>query len=122
MFVHETTFALFCYIVFKQPSKITYEVNDPHRGWRKPDAYVASSSVIVINKQHWDEINEWQKRELIYHELGHVILNLGHNDKTSIMNPFAGKKMYHVKPDGSNWNALVHEMKKRYQSHHEKTQ
>lgn len=35
---------------------------------------------ININKIYWDSINELQREQLIYHELGHCVLDLGHVD------------------------------------------
>ena len=41
---------------------------------------------INIKLSYWDTINDKQKEQLIYHELGHCTLNLGHNGESVIMN------------------------------------
>ena len=35
---------------------------------------------IQINSLHWEFFTEEQKEQLIYHELGHCVFNLGHDD------------------------------------------
>jgi len=87
-------------------------VGDP-KGTRRAHGYCVSNHKIVLNIQHWSGINDWEKKELIYHELGHCFLGLGHNSDISIMNPFPKTTYYHVKKDGSNWHNLVIELKNR---------
>lgn len=36
---------------------------------------------IQINSTHWKNYSLEQKEQLVYHELGHCVLNRGHNDK-----------------------------------------
>lgn len=50
---------------------------------------------IVIRKDTWDKMNEDEREELLYHELGHCVLHRNHNKEvtpeglpTSIMNPY----------------------------------
>jgi len=35
---------------------------------------------IQINSMHWSNFSEEQKEQLIFHELGHCVFNLGHDD------------------------------------------
>lgn len=86
-------------------------VNDP-KGARKAQGLQYGDS-ILLNKSHWSLINKWEKKELVYHELGHLFLKLDHNSDISIMNPFPKTRHYHVKEDGSNWKSLVSELKNR---------
>lgn len=58
--------------------------------WRGKNNY----SQININIDHWESMFEGQRRWLIFHELGHCDLRLGHNDEiteygdpVSIMHP-----------------------------------
>lgn len=68
---------------------------------------------IAINKQHWDTINNFQKRELLFHEYAHCLLGMGHVDRDmEIMNP-QSPNVYWVKPDGSNWNLLIMNLKQQ---------
>ena len=39
---------------------------------------------IKIDRDYWNSINSNAKEQLIYHELGHCILDLGHNDDYSV--------------------------------------
>lgn len=44
---------------------------------------------IQIDREHWPKLNSIHKEILMYHELGHCILNRGHIDEvSSIMNTF----------------------------------
>lgn len=43
--------------------------------------------IIILNKLEWETMNYWQKKQLIYHELGHCVLNLKHS-KDGLMQPF----------------------------------
>lgn len=46
---------------------------------------------IVINIDYWNTAEDYLKRKLIYHELGHCILNKGHIDNSAeIMYPYIG--------------------------------
>jgi hypothetical protein len=40
---------------------------------------------IVIDKQFWDIESETQREELMFHELGHCAMNLGHDEEISYM-------------------------------------
>ena len=42
---------------------------------------------IVLNKRFWSKLNSTYKRQLIYHELGHCILQLDHS-KDGLMQPY----------------------------------
>jgi len=67
---------------------------------------------IYINADWWSaDVNIWYKRKVIFHELGHCVLNLRHNNSYhSIMNI----KLDTVDTDGSNWDELVEELQDRY--------
>jgi len=93
-----------------QSSKTLPWVRDP-KGVRRAHGQCVDNR-ILLNKKHWYSINNWEKKELLYHELGHCYFGLGHNNKISIMNPFPKATYYHVKEDGSNWKSLVEELKK----------
>lgn len=95
---------------FKSAEEMPW-VNDP-KGIRRAQGYCSSRGV-ALNSKHWALINKWEQRELVYHELGHCLLDLGHNDDVSIMNPFPKAGHYHVKSDGSNWKSLVRELQNR---------
>lgn len=43
--------------------------------------------IIVINRTVWDSSCDAGKRALLFHELGHCVLNRGHVDKLSYMAP-----------------------------------
>lgn len=44
---------------------------------------------VIINKEHWKFYDEFDKQIVIYHELGHCILNRRHRDDIiSIMNTY----------------------------------
>ena len=78
-------------------------------------SYPLISKRVDLNSDHWETLNRWQQRELVYHELGHCLFGLDHVTGEAIMNPFA-KKRYHVKADGSNWRRLVAQMIRRVSS------
>ena len=86
-------------------------VYDP-KGVRRAQG-LCQDGQVLLNFDHWKMINQWERKELVYHELGHCMLHLGHNDDVSIMNPFPKTTHYHVKEDGSNWKSLVNDLKKR---------
>lgn len=45
---------------------------------------------ITIRRSYWMAVDTWGKRALLFHELGHCVLNLLHNDtKPGIMNTTA---------------------------------
>lgn len=61
---------------------------------------------ITIKKDYWDSVSEVQKEQLMYHELGHCALGLGHEDgllsnycPASIMYPFAFEYCYKNFPE-----------------------
>lgn len=43
--------------------------------------YSSGYREIQINPTHWKNYSLEQREQLIYHELGHCVLNRGHNDK-----------------------------------------
>jgi len=40
--------------------------------------YCVSSFGILLNETKWKDMGEYQKRELVFHELGHCVLGLEH--------------------------------------------
>lgn len=40
-----------------------------------------SAPVISVKKSYFDTISEWHKREIMFHELGHCILGLDHDER-----------------------------------------
>ena len=98
---------------FRPAAEIPHVIDDPIRGKRKADAYCEySTKHIIVNLDHWKTINKWQKKELIFHELGHCVCGLWHIQGEDIMNPFSPTG-YQVKSDGSNWRKMVTKMVKR---------
>ena len=66
---------------------------------------IHSTKTVLINKEFWNKISNINKKELIYHELGHCALNLRHSSGIMKM------KTFQTDEDDSNWNELVEEMK-----------
>lgn len=69
---------------------------------------------IVINHNHWKDIEPVHRRELIWHELGHCVYDLRHSDEVDIMRP----RVYSTKHDGSNWDYLVKRLALQIQEAH----
>lgn len=44
--------------------------------------------LIRISSFHWDRLTEFGKEELIYHELGHCVLNRDHTEDFTIVSPY----------------------------------
>lgn len=63
-----------------------------------------------FNKRHWKTLPFVHKRELVYHELGHCALNLGHVYSQDIMRP----RLYATELDGSNWKELIERMRRQH--------
>lgn len=101
-----------CDVVVKFVPADTLPLVDDPKGSRRAHGY-CPYKVMFINKEHWATINKWEKKELIYHELGHCILGLGHNTDISIMNSLPKDTFYHVKKNGSNWKSLLEDLKNR---------
>lgn len=40
---------------------------------------------VTINKKYWDEYSYYGKEQLLFHEFGHCLMNLGH-DRTTVKN------------------------------------
>lgn len=66
---------------------------------------------ITVRRTFWDNVNDSMKKELIFHELGHCILNRGHDSTfqqsggpTSIMFP----NVFEI--SDSDWPYYVHEL------------
>ena len=43
--------------------------------------------IIVISRTTWNELKECQRFNLVFHELGHCLLNRGHTNDLSFMRP-----------------------------------
>ena len=69
-------------------------------------------NIILLNKAHWYSLDFYNRKELVYHELGHCVLNMSHagKEEIDIMRPIK----YSANPNGSNWNYLVDKMKQKY--------
>lgn len=66
---------------------------------------------IIVNANHWVRLTKHEQKELVYHELGHCVLNLRHAKsalKPAIMRP----RLYSVSWNGDNWNKLLMEMRR----------
>lgn len=62
---------------------------------------------IYIDSNHWEDMNEYKRTALIYHELGHCILKRGHIDKrVSLMNSF----IISSETFSKHYNGLVKEL------------
>jgi hypothetical protein len=46
--------------------------------------YSRSTPRIVIKRQYWDNASYWDRRELAFHELGHCLLGLNHDDTVTL--------------------------------------
>lgn len=95
-----------------------FHVYDPVLNITRRAHGMAGGKNIHLNIDAWRELNEWQKRELVYHEMAHNVLNMNHplgflesdfKDTENIMYPFNG---WRAKPDGSNWRSLVRRLKR----------
>jgi len=72
-------------------------------------AWGYASNPIKLNDRFWRNATDVQKRELMYHELGHECLGLLHPFNAwdySIMNSIKNV----TRPDGKNWDELVSKM------------
>ena len=47
--------------------------------------YASGKSEIRIRRQYWNSASFWEKELLVYHELGHCILQRSHDDSTDDM-------------------------------------
>jgi len=63
-------------------SKIPINFGEPSkREWAgEYISYSDGTSEIIIRKSKWDTYSEYDKRELIFHELGHAVLKREHDD------------------------------------------
>jgi len=52
-----------------------------HRG-------AGATPTVIIDRKRWDDASKTQRELLIFHELGHCILERDHVDHRSIMQPF----------------------------------
>lgn len=52
--------------------------------------YCQSRFAVVLSRTFWATADEWERRTLVYHELGHCSLDLDHTDEETlaIMNPY----------------------------------
>jgi len=77
---------------------------------RKAHAYCNMwTHEIFLNAEFWRTGNKWQKRKVLYHEMGHCAVGLMHPDdpyEHTIMN----SDLNEAKTDGSNWQQLFDEL------------
>jgi hypothetical protein len=71
---------------------------------------------IYINKSSWENFNKAQRYHIMYHELGHDVLNLpdfdiNHKDNSAIMFPAASKGGYYLMDD------FIESMKRMFQNY-----
>jgi hypothetical protein len=71
--------------------------------------YCIPSFGILINEDRWATFGPYQKRELMFHELGHCVLGLNHSD--GLMSP----KMHRESELKENWKAWVDDLFKNCQ-------
>ena len=72
-------------------------------------SYVNGEKVIKISFNYWKKAFDEQKEELIFHELGHCLLNIHHIERYKrydIMNPMMLPKGYYTK----NRNKLINNL------------
>lgn len=63
---------------------------------------------VIILDSDWNQSDDFSKRELIYHELGHCVLDLSHVKGEDIM------KSKGMVSNKDNWDKLVKKMIRRY--------
>lgn len=63
--------------------------------------YESGDKDIAIKKEYWDKANEIQKKVLMFHELGHCLLGLDHDD--TFLNP-PGRPKSFMNSHVVNWN------------------
>lgn len=83
--------------------------DDPYNGF--PGYCIVETGFISINKEWWVDVDEEEREALIFHELGHCELGLGHTEKPGIMNGFIGFTAYHYIYE---YEASVANMKEEY--------
>lgn len=88
------------------------EYGDPGAGWEGVCKITLVNGVlanlrIVIRKQK----TRTTLRGLIYHELGHCVLGLNHQDTGTIMDPHLQTDDWYMR----NWDKMVDELCRRYQ-------
>lgn len=55
-----------------------------------PGKCIVQANHIVVNKEWWINVQPETRQALIFHELGHCLLGLGHDDVRGIMSDFIG--------------------------------
>jgi hypothetical protein len=82
--------------------------NDPHeRGaceYNPANPYILPT--IQINPNIWPKLSEDERELLIFHELGHCVLNRDHVTSGSIMTPYALPVSYYVENREELWADL----------------
>lgn len=68
--------------------------------------YCIPHFVVVMSQSFWDSASTWEKRTLVYHELGHCALDLDHTDEEEIMNPY----VLNERTASTNWQSLVRKL------------
>lgn len=59
--------------------------------------------IIEIDKHTWDKLGHMGREELMFHELGHCVLQMNHNDETTA----DGRKMHLMHSTGVNRNGYA---------------
>jgi len=72
--------------------------------WEYSDGRLYKREMTIL-KSYWETASDFTKRSLIYHELGHCALGLGHTpeNEKQIMNPYVLGDLYAE----ANWEPLV---------------
>jgi len=65
---------------------------------------------IILSYNHWLELPNAHRKELVFHELGHCVFEVGHPQDKNIPN-IMRPQIYSTDVDGSNWSELIDRMK-----------
>lgn len=60
---------------------------------------------ILVNETRWEKFGPYQKKELIYHELGHCVLGLTHKEP-GLMSPTMHKEK-DIEKNWNNWKEML---------------
>lgn len=81
---------------------------------RRPHGYCDKEhNTILLDPNFWKDSTIWQKRKVVYHEMGHCIYNLEHQPQyPNIMDSNI------LTPTVNNWTPLVEEFKQQIKTSH----
>ena len=86
----------------------------PSHGVCFPDWNNKKLNKIYLYASWWrTSTNQWQKRKVLMHEMGHCLLNLKHL-KNPLGYSIMSQTLDTVNPDGSNWGYLMGELRTRW--------